>query len=540
MVETSNTKVTTVGEMLEKSATVELSAHMVFPGQRCTLLQLASRADAYAELVIRAGLEPGDKVGVWLPPSLDMVAAIFGVVRVGCVAVPISDRFRASELAHLIPHADLTLFLTTMDDDFVDRLGVLTQALPNLVGADLQDLTLPEAPVLRSIALSENVHTTVSKPLPRRPVNDLALLMYTSGTSAAPKACQISHTGLLAQARALADDRYLLTGSSVVWSPLPLFHIAGLVSMLAAVFAGASFVHSGTFEPIQTLRLIEQEKVTHALAAFETIWMQLLDHRDANQSDLSSLTTALSSNGEAQMRQLQMRLPGVAFVANYGSTEGTGHVSMGRADEPLDTRLAAGGLPMPGTEVRIIDPSAGIAAASGTLGEIQFRGVSLFTGYFKDASATREAIIEGGWFRSGDLGVMDDAGRLYFKGRLKDMLKVGGENVAALEVESYLVRHPAVNVAAVVGVPDDYYGEVPAAFVELAAGARLTSDELIQFCLGRIATYKVPRYVRIIDRWPMSGTKIKKAELRESLESELRIAGTTVAPRLKTTSARPK
>jgi fatty-acyl-CoA synthase len=172
-----------------------------------------------------------------------------------------------------------------------------------------------------------------------------------------------------------------------------------------------------------------------------------------------------------------------------------------------------------------------------TMGEIAVRGNTVMMGYLKNPEAS-DAVFKGGWFRSGDLGVMDADGRLTFAGRLKDMLKVGGENVAALEVESYLLRHPAINVAAVVGAPDAYYGEVPAAFLELAPGATLTEEEVIAFCIDEIATFKVPRYVRFVEGWPMSGTKIRKFVLRDRLAEELAAAGITTAPRIESGRAR--
>ena len=525
------------GNLLTHAAATSTHAEIVFPGDRRSLSDLAARANDYAAVLVDAGVPPGGKVGLWLPPSADLIAAIFGCARAGCVAVPISDRFRAAELAHVVPHAEMALLFTVAGDDHLDRLATLRQALPGLPESDLARLNLAEAPALRSIVTNEAVKQAKSAVADRPPVDDLALLMFTSGTSAKAKACMIKHSSLLAQAASLANDRYLLTSESVVWSPLPLFHIAGLVGMLAAVSAAATFLHSGVFQVMTSLQLLEAEKATHALAAFETIWMQLLDHQRDRGTDLSSLTTGLSANGEQQLRTLQARLPGVAFIANYGSTEGTGHVSMARPDEPEQVRVLGGGLPLPGTQVRIVDLETGQVAATGEPGEIQFRGVSLFAGYYKDEPATRAATADGGWFKSGDLGNLDSTGRLYFRGRLKDMLKVGGENVAALEVESYLLTHPAVNIATVVGVPDDYYGEVPAAFVELAPGAELRESELIDYCLGNIATYKVPRYVRIVDTWPMSGTKIHKIELRESLIAELRLTGVTAAPRL---SSRPR
>jgi fatty-acyl-CoA synthase len=187
-------------------------------------------------------------------------------------------------------------------------------------------------------------------------------------------------------------------------------------------------------------------------------------------------------------------------------------------------------------EIKIVDPETGEERPTGVVGELCFRGYACFEGYYKDPELTRASFDDEGYFHSQDLAKVDDEGRLIYAGRLKDMLKVGGENVSALEVEGYLVTHPAVNIAQVVAAPDDRYGEVPAAFLELRPGASVTEQEVIDFCVGRIATYKVPRYVRTVSEWPMSGTKIQKFALRERIAAELRDAGIAEAPRIKATA----
>ena len=199
----------------------------------------------------------------------------------------------------------------------------------------------------------------------------------------------------------------------------------------------------------------------------------------------------------------------------------------------MEVRTTTTGRPVAGAQVRIVSPETGEDVPAGTRGEIVYRGWSTFDGYYNDPERTAEVIDEDGWFHSGDLGVVDEEGRLSFHGRLKDMLKVGGENVAAAEVEGYLLTHPAVLMAQVVSAPDARYTEVAAAFVQMQPEAEVTEEELIDFCLGSIATFKVPRYVRFVDEWPMSGTKIKKYVLRELIAKELADKGITEAPKLR-------
>src|ERR1700744_60276 len=209
---------------------------------------------------------------------------------------------------------------------------------------------------------------------------------------------------------------------------------------------------------------------------------------------------------------------------------------IGRTDDPLEARLTTGGRPLPGMGVRAIDPETARDVAPGEVGEAVFRGVSRLLRYHRDPEATGETIDADGWFHSGDLVRFDDAGRVSFVGRLKGMLKVGGENGPAAEVENLIATHPSVKIVQVVGAPDGRYGEVAAAFVELTPGASATEQEIVNVCLGTISTFKVPRYVRFVSEWPMSGTKIQKFRLREQIAAELRDAGITEAPRLRSQS----
>jgi fatty-acyl-CoA synthase len=545
-----------LGHLLRNSAHAFPGSEIVFPGERATFAEMDHRADEYRAMLQEAGVQPGEHVGVWLPMGLESVAALFGTFRAGAVAVPINERYRPDEIGYVIDNADIAVLLIGAPSGPLNRAADLVAAFPDLK-AQSSAIELSAAPKLRRIVQvdgeSEHPYMTSAvelglrrrgTPLPsgldltEEPApTELAYLMFTSGTSAAPKACMISHAGCLLQGDSLAHHRYMLDEDCAFWCPLPLFHTAGLATLTACIASGATFVHAGAFDPAQSIRTLEEEKITHAVPAFETIWMRILDHPEFAERDLSTLRVILMTGGPDQLRKLQDRIPWATQITNFGMTESTGHLAMNRIDDPLEVRVSTGGLPLPQMEVRIIDPATGQACAPEIRGEIQFRGPSRCLGYYGDDAATAAAFAEGGWFKSGDLGVLDSEGRLTFRGRLKDMLKVGGENVAALEVESYLARHPAINIVAVVGAPDAYYGEVPVAYIQLAPGASLTAEEVTAFCLDNIATYKVPRYVRFVESWPMSGTKIQKYRLRERITDELAQAGITEAPRISSTRA---
>jgi fatty-acyl-CoA synthase len=235
-----------------------------------------------------------------------------------------------------------------------------------------------------------------------------------------------------------------------------------------------------------------------------------------------------------RVRAMAARIPHATHISTVAMTESTAFLSLGRLDDDEENRLTTGGHLMPGMEARVVDPESRADLPPATPGELIFRGAHAFDGYFRDPEVTAATIDADGWVRSGDLVVQDADGRLTFVSRLKDMLKVGGENVAAAEVEGHLLGHPAVSIVAVVAAPDAYYGEVPAAFVQLKEECTATEEELVEFCVGQIATYRVPRYIRFVTEWPMSGTKIQKHVLRARIAEELAAAGITEAPRVRT------
>jgi fatty-acyl-CoA synthase len=249
-------------------------------------------------------------------------------------------------------------------------------------------------------------------------------------------------------------------------------------------------------------------------------------------ADLSRLTTVINVGTPERMRFMQGRLPAAVQISCTGSTEGAGFVCVGDPADPPEARALWAGRPVAGMEARIVDPKTGADLPDHTPGEFVFRGVSRFARYYRDPVTTADRIDADGWYHSGDLLERDEAGRFRFHSRLSDVLKVAGENVSAAEVEDRIAALPGVAVVQVVAAPDGHYGEVAAAFVELGPGASLTEAEVIGHCLEQLATFKVPRYVRFVSEWPMSGTKIQKARLRERIADELAGASVTAAPRL--------
>jgi acyl-CoA synthetase (AMP-forming)/AMP-acid ligase II len=352
-----------------------------------------------------------------------------------------------------------------------------------------------------------------------------ALILYTSGTTANPKGCMISHEAIVRNSAALAD-RYELDRDDSFWSPLPMFHIAAILPLVSIFAKFGTYVTMGYFQAGEALRMMEEEKVTATYPCFWTIMSDLVDHPDFDKTDLSRVKL-MNANFAVQppeiAEKMKMALPNAVFVGTFGMTETAGTVTTSRLDDAEDRRFTRLGVPLSGLEVKAMNPETGEQCATGEKGEAWIRGYSTFTEYYKSPNKTAEAMDDDGWFHSGDLISVDADGQLMFHGRLRDMLKVGGENVAAVEIESCLQEHDAVKLAQVVGIPDPRLIEVPAAFIELEPGREAAEDELIRFCKERIAGFKVPRHVRFVSEWPTSSTKIQKFKLQEELREELEI-----------------
>jgi len=286
--------------------------------------------------------------------------------------------------------------------------------------------------------------------------------------------------------------------------------------------AGAAMLSMTHVDAGTALEMMERERATIAFPSFPTITQQLINHPDFRDRDLSSLRRINNVAPPDVLRQFQEAFPQAVQTSAYGLTEAGGVIAFNHPHESLETRLTTCGQPMPGLEAKIVDPDSGADLAVGERGEILIKGYSVFEGYYKSPEKNAEAFIDG-WFRTGDLCSMDQDGYIQFHGRIKDMLKVGGENVAAIEIESLLATHAAVTLAQVIGVPDAKLLEVACAYIELADGVFASESELIGFCRNKIASYKVPRYIRFVNEWPMSSTKIQKYVLREWYDNEDKI-----------------
>jgi acyl-CoA synthetase (AMP-forming)/AMP-acid ligase II len=523
---------------------------VVFPGRRLTYAEVQERSFGVARSLLGLGCGPGSRVGLLMPNCPEFVELLFGISLIGAVVVPINSRFAPRELGYVVENADLDVLVTS--DAFVDHVDyvrILQDALPGL--ADRPAGSSPGldcAPALRAIVLigqrdapgmisrvtfdrfgHDQDDATVLALHRRTAVRDIGLVMYTSGTTAMPKGCLLTHEALVRPGFGFGRTKYLLEPDDRFWDPLPMFHLSAIMPLIATFDAGGAFLSMAHFEPGPALDMIEDERATVIYPSFPAVTQALLNHPEYHPDRLRSVRIALNVAPADMLRDMQARMPHTVQISCYGLTEGGGAVAINDVDDTLEQRCTTCGTPLEGMEVEIRDLETGAPVATGERGEIVVRGPGAFSGYHEDPERTAETIDADGWVHTGDIGAIDASGRIVYLGRTKDMLKVGGENVAAIEIESLIAQHPAVTMVAVVGVPDPKYLEVAAAFVELRPGAEATEAEIIEHCRAGLARFKVPRYVRFVTEWPTSATKVQKFRLQQALTEELEQARSVTA-----------
>jgi fatty-acyl-CoA synthase len=495
---------------------------VVFPGERAGYGEFADASIEMARRLHAAGVRRGDRVGLLLAASIDAFALQLGAMRLGAIPVPVNARFKARELRYVIGHSGMRVLIA--DPAFSDLLEAAgaTETCRVVLGTDDPGFAAGAADVGAEVVAAAQAEVGG---------DDDGLMLYTSGTTAHPKGCVHCHSAIMAEGERIAE-RLRLTADDRFWTPLPFFHVGSIAILAGALVASCASLQMPHFDPTVALDQLEHERCTVAFPAFETIWLGVLNHERFPSADLGHLRLVINVGVPTSLRAMQERIPHAPQISCFGSTETCAFACLGEADDPLDKRVTTSGLPLRDIELRTVSPETGEDVGADETGELIMRGPTRFVRYHDDPEQTALTIDADGWYHSGDLGRIDGDGRISFVGRLKDMLKVGGENVAAAEIEDYLCTHPAVEIVQVVGVRDERYTEVAAAFVQLRAGTASTEQELIDFCRGEIATFKVPRYVRFVHEWPMSGTKIQKFRLRDEITSELDEAGITEAPKI--------
>jgi len=509
---------------------------------RLSYAGLSAEAWRTARAMHAMGLRRGDFVGVLMANDDAWLALFYGAALIGAVTVPVNTRFKAAELAFCLKQADCkALFLADrfLRNDFVASLREAEpavdarlpgRALPLLRHVVVLGGDVPRAALAweRFRALADSVsEAAIRVAAGEVKPDDLLLIQFTSGTTAYPKGVMLTHDNMLRNAWAAGtrigvrpDDRY--------FNCRPFFHVAGsTLSALMALVFGACLVTLPTFEPGGALAMMARERCT-LVSGNDTLFQMLMSHAEFDPAQLA-LRGGWAAAGPETMRRIIGVLGAGEICAAYGLSEASPNVVMSDYRDPVELRIAGLARPHEGLGLRIADPETDAPLPAETQGEIQVRGWSVMRGYYNNPVANAKVFTADGWLRTGDLGSLTADGRLRMSGRLKDVFRVGGENVAPAEVEEVLLAHSAVATAQVVGVPDRRLGEVPAAYVTLRAGATVTAEELIEWARLRCANFRVPRYVRIVASFDAIGMtasgKVQKARLREHAVRELGLAG---------------
>ena len=530
----------TLGNLLDLAVTLFGSKEALsFEGQRWSFVELRAKVDIVARGLIGMGIKPGDKICLWMTNCPEWVFVFFAAARIGAVLVPINTRFRVADMEYVLRQSDSSTLIMMDGSGPVDYLGMLREVCPEIDSRCESELVTHKFPELKRVVVLGNNHpegvvnwedmlTGLSDPqeyaIAQTHVqpDDTVLLMYTSGTTGFPKGVMHSHN--IQRTLVDAASRMGVTSRDVILMYLPLFHCFGLYEgPIMSVVSGARMVLMSSFDPATVLDLIETENAT-VLNGFDTHFFDITSHPNINTTDKSSLRVALLAAGMASSESVAIRTQKdlCPTITAWGMTEVGVGATRSYLDSSVDDRCLASGHPLPGYEFKIIEPNTGEVQSFGALGELCVRGYSLMQGYYKKEQETNEVIDQDGWLHTGDVAVMREDLRMRFLGRYKDMLKVGGENVDPMEVEAYILSHPSVNKAQIIGVPDNRLSEVPCACIVLEKGHSLELDELDQFCRGQMASFKIPRQLILMDDFPMTSSgKVQKYRLRELADEYL-------------------
>jgi len=502
----------TIGANLERTAArVPGSEALVsrHQGLRYTYAELSERVDALARGLVGLGLAPGDRVGIWSPNCVEWVLLQFATAKAGVILVNINPAYRTSELEYALRQSGCKVLVSARAFKTSDYAAMIDEVAPP--GLHTIYLGSPEWDALASGADAD---------LPGGlQFDDPINIQYTSGTTGFPKGATLSHHNILNNGFFIGEYcRY--TEADRVCIPVPFYHCFGMVlGNLACTTHGACMViPNDSFEPLSVLEAVQEESCT-SLYGVPTMFIAELEHPDFGNFDYSSLRTGIMAGSPCPvevMRKVIDRMHMSEVTICYGMTETSPVSTQTGADDSVERRVSTVGRVHPHVEIKIVDPADGQIAPRGDPGELLTRGYSVMLGYWDDPERTAEAIDRARWMHTGDLATMDDEGYVNIVGRSKDMIIRGGENVYPREIEEFLYRHPDIADVAVIGVPDERYGEEIMAWIQIREGSSLSGEELRGFCEGKIAHYKVPRYVEIVDEFPMTITgKVQKYKMRE-------------------------
>ena len=504
-------------------------------GYRATYRELWEATGAIARGLIAQGVNKGDRVGIWSPNRFEWVVVQYATARIGAILVNINPAYRTSELEYVLRQSGVSVLLHARGFRQIDYTAMVTEVRPRLVDLRCSFVLDDDWSALQAAGDEVGADTLAEREHSLQ-FDDPINIQYTSGTTGFPKGATLSHHNMLNNGFFVGEAlRY--TPADRVCIPVPFYHCFGMVmGNLACTSHGATMVVPGeAFDPLAVLETVQVERCT-SLYGVPTMFIAALDHARFDRFDLTRLRTGIMAGSPCPievMKQVQARMHMHEVTICYGMTETSPVSTQSALDDPFDKRVTTVGRVHPHVEVKIVHPETGAVVPRGTPGELCTRGYSVMLGYWNDETATRAAIDAAGWMHTGDLATMDEDGYVNIVGRIKDMIIRGGENVYPREIEEFLHGHPGVSEAQVIGVPSAKYGEEVMAWVRPRPGVTLTEVDLVAYCTGKIATFKIPRYWRLVDEFPMTVTgKVQKFRMRELAIQEIgleRAAGTPTA-----------
>ncbi len=542
-----------LGEILEKWAfETPGKEFIVYPDRnlRFTYNQFNERVNALAKGLLYIGIGPGDKVGIWAKNVPDWTTVMFATAKIGAILVTINTSYKLSELEFLLKDADITtLFLIDgyRDSDYVQMIFELIPELKEHPRGELSSKLFPELKNVVFIGQQKHrgMYNTSELILLGKHVDDFELecimeelkchdvinMQYTSGTTGFPKGVMLSHHNILNNGYSVAecmkfssDDRLLVC--------VPLFHCFGSVfAICGTVTHGATMVFTEDFDPLMVLASVQKEKCT-AIYGVPTMFIAELNHPMFNLFDVSSLRTGIMAGSLCPietMKQVMTKMNVKDIIIVYGLTEASPGITATRTHNSAEVRATTVGFELPNVEVKIINPETGEPCDQGEQGEICCRGYNVMKGYYKKPEATQKAIDNEGWLHSGDLAVKTIEGFYQITGRIKDMIIRGGENIYPREIENYLYGIPEIEAVEVVGISSPKYGEDVAAFIKIKKGKSLTEAYVTDYCRGKIARFKTPKYIFFVEEYPMTASgKIQKYKLSKLGEKLCLESGITI------------
>ena len=526
----------TIGEALGEVISRQPDAEALVvrhQGVRFTYASLGREVERAALGLLGLGIEKGERVGIWSPTCAEWTFLQFATARVGAILVNINPAYRSNEMAYAVNQSGLRLLVTAPSfesSDYLARIAEVRGQLPRLERVVVlgEKGTGEQGDLLWDEMLDAGRDVQVEQLAAREALldaDDPINIQYTSGTTGNPKGATLTHHNILNNACSLANVlRY--TALDRVCIPVPLYHCFGMgVGNLGCVTSGATMVYPGeSFEPLATLEAIAEERCT-SIYGVPTMFIAQLEHPRFSEFDLTSLRTGIMAGAPCPievMRRVIKEMHASEVCIAYGMTETAPVSFVTRPEDSVERRVSTVGTVLPNVEAKIVDPGTGRTTPPGAPGEVCTRGYLVMQGYWENPEATAEAVDPVGWMHTGDLGVMDSEGYLNIVGRIKDMVIRGGENLYPKEIEDVLFEHPAVASAQVIGVPDERMGEELMAWIVVRDGADLTEENLRVFCKDRIAHFKVPRYVKFVDEYPMTVTgKVQKFVMRQLAIEEL-------------------